>query len=296
MRIQAIETKYKGHRFRSKLEAKWAVFLDHMGVCWDYEPQGFHLGRAGNYLPDFFLPFPQPVDDHNKPDSPPWSGWRDVQAYWLEIKPFAPKPREISVALALAAHTQHHVYCFAGKPWPGEFEVFLYTIKGHSSSLTARWKLDHLYGFYCNVCPHLEYPGLAEVEQSAFAAARSSRFELGESPVPVVVKPRSSPPARVKTVSDSEVAFFSFQGWFTPEIWGRIQVAVGGILAMQLARAGAPLIYANGHFVFVFPETHARELEACNRPDAAARIERALNQFVNAGRSITVSFVSEYQS
>jgi hypothetical protein len=28
MTIQAIETVYRGHRFRSRLEARWAVFFD----------------------------------------------------------------------------------------------------------------------------------------------------------------------------------------------------------------------------------------------------------------------------
>ena len=30
--IKAIETVYKGYRFRSRLEARWAVFFDACGV------------------------------------------------------------------------------------------------------------------------------------------------------------------------------------------------------------------------------------------------------------------------
>lgn len=56
MSIKAIETHYKGYRFRSRLEARWAVFFDALGVVWEYEVQGFDLGEAGCYLPDFFLP------------------------------------------------------------------------------------------------------------------------------------------------------------------------------------------------------------------------------------------------
>lgn len=51
-----IETQYKGYRFRSRLEARWAVFLDALGVAWQYETEGFDVGEAGWYLPDFFLP------------------------------------------------------------------------------------------------------------------------------------------------------------------------------------------------------------------------------------------------
>ena len=53
MTIKAIETFYKGYRFRSRLEARWAVFFDAMGWQWEYEPEGFDLGEAGWYLPDF---------------------------------------------------------------------------------------------------------------------------------------------------------------------------------------------------------------------------------------------------
>lgn len=54
MSIKAIETRYAGCRFRSRLEARWAVFFDHMGISWQYEPQGFTVGDR-SYLPDFLL-------------------------------------------------------------------------------------------------------------------------------------------------------------------------------------------------------------------------------------------------
>jgi hypothetical protein len=63
--MRAIETEYAGYRFRSRLEARWAVFFDAVGIRWQYEPEGFQrsLGadetgaeRLINYLPDFYLP------------------------------------------------------------------------------------------------------------------------------------------------------------------------------------------------------------------------------------------------
>ena len=54
--IKAIETVYNGYRFRSRLEARWAVFFDTLGIEYDYEPEGFDLGELGYYLPDFYLP------------------------------------------------------------------------------------------------------------------------------------------------------------------------------------------------------------------------------------------------
>jgi len=54
--IKAIETVYKGYKFRSRLEARWAVFFDAMGVPYEYEPEGLVLSDGSWYLPDFFLP------------------------------------------------------------------------------------------------------------------------------------------------------------------------------------------------------------------------------------------------
>lgn len=51
--VQAIETEYAGRRFRSRLEARWAVFLDHLDLKWLYEPQGYLLGNGERYLPDY---------------------------------------------------------------------------------------------------------------------------------------------------------------------------------------------------------------------------------------------------
>ena len=53
MAIKAIETEYNGYKFRSRLEARWAVFLDALGVDYEYEPEGFELPSGKRYLPDF---------------------------------------------------------------------------------------------------------------------------------------------------------------------------------------------------------------------------------------------------
>ena len=60
--IKAIETRYKGYHFRSRLEARWAVFFDHLNMEWTYEPEGFEVTMGEGeyesttrYLPDFRL-------------------------------------------------------------------------------------------------------------------------------------------------------------------------------------------------------------------------------------------------
>jgi hypothetical protein len=66
--LRPIETEWNGYRFRSRLEARWGVFLDALGVRYRYEAEGFDLGGLW-YLPDFWLP-----------------AWRT----WLEVKPEEP--------------------------------------------------------------------------------------------------------------------------------------------------------------------------------------------------------------
>ena len=51
-----IETHYKGYRFRSRLEARWAIFFDTLGIKYEYEPEGYQLSDGTLYLPDFYLP------------------------------------------------------------------------------------------------------------------------------------------------------------------------------------------------------------------------------------------------
>lgn len=51
--VKAIETFYNGYRFRSRLEARWAVFFDSLNVEYEYEPEGYRLQDGSCYLPDF---------------------------------------------------------------------------------------------------------------------------------------------------------------------------------------------------------------------------------------------------
>lgn len=51
--IKAIETEYNGYKFRSRLEARWAVFFDALGVKYEYEPEGYETKDGTRYLPDF---------------------------------------------------------------------------------------------------------------------------------------------------------------------------------------------------------------------------------------------------
>jgi len=55
--IKAIPTTYHGYTFRSRLEARYAVFFECLGMDYEYEPEGFkNLSTSECYLPDFWLP------------------------------------------------------------------------------------------------------------------------------------------------------------------------------------------------------------------------------------------------
>lgn len=55
-RIPAIPTKFANTQFRSRLEARWAAFFDQLGWQWDYETLDLN-----GYIPDFIVPFPEPL-------------------------------------------------------------------------------------------------------------------------------------------------------------------------------------------------------------------------------------------
>jgi hypothetical protein len=102
--IKAIETVYNGYRFRSRLEARWAVCLDALGWTWEYEPEGYSL-PSGCYLPDFLI-----RGGERK-------GSNDPQL-WLEIKPttLSEESREAALLRELAHHTSVPAVCGIGLP------------------------------------------------------------------------------------------------------------------------------------------------------------------------------------
>ena len=75
-----IPTRYKGYYFRSRLEARWAVFFDHLDLDWEYEPQGYILDGTP-YLPDFKLILPGEglVFAEVKPAEADWHEGRHVR-------------------------------------------------------------------------------------------------------------------------------------------------------------------------------------------------------------------------
>lgn len=169
MRIKPIETQYKGYRFRSRLEARWAVFFDTCGLVWEYEKEGFEL-PSGRYLPDFWLSNPHPE----------WP----LAGYWIDIKPFHCSEKEMirtcRLMVELTKATKHTSHILFGDP--GNFYRMTYTKDSKQWSKRNQSDFDFVsehdrpammaaamvYGFG-------PYAYRANAEQ-AIVAARSARF------------------------------------------------------------------------------------------------------------------------
>lgn len=95
MALKAIETSYGDNLFRSRVEARWAVYWEKMKIAFHYEFEGYDLGAAGWYLPDFYLP---QVD------------------MWAEVKPTEFKPGELQKLQALVIFTEKPALMLIGPP------------------------------------------------------------------------------------------------------------------------------------------------------------------------------------
>ena len=188
--ITPIQTHYAGFHFRSRLEARWAVFFQEMGIRFDYEPDGFRLGDRA-YLPDFWLP--------------------DIGC-WIEIKGIQPTEDEQGLVSRLAMETGKPAYLFFGSLQEqigatehpqgesaysfipgaatlpnGEMTVWSDHCQGWAQCTTCRVKgitymgrtdyLVHTPG--CSMADQKYTPGCVS---GPFALAQYARFEHGEQP------------------------------------------------------------------------------------------------------------------
>jgi hypothetical protein len=181
--MQPIQTLYKGYRFRSRLEARWAVFLDALSANWSYEKEGFILSDTW-YLPDFW------VKDWNA---------------WVEIKGMVASDAEKRKCELLAQASGKRVLLLSGEPWIEDgknvYDITLFGPHGFEHNGTSGWEFgegrrcaneiwlvseDH-GAFTLRPVPHVrddKYPlsgSHAETVIAALAAARGARFEHSES-------------------------------------------------------------------------------------------------------------------
>jgi hypothetical protein len=152
MAPQVIETLFEGTLFRSRMEARWAVFMHAAQIPYVYEPEGFYLDDGISYLPDFWIPC--------------------IESY-LEIKPAYPTDKEKEKGSRLVGFTKHNLYFFfetPENPWTSS------SYQTSDSALVCGWSPgDDDYpptpwwdmGYDWCECPHchaigIEYQGRAD--------------------------------------------------------------------------------------------------------------------------------------
>ena len=150
--MKVIETEYKDYLFRSRLEARWAVFFDACGIRWEYEPEGYVLNNGQHYLPDFLL---HDVDGRVGGD------------LYVEVKG----------KMSRADAAKINQFSEGGGPYPFNFQ----TVDGDyfvaHPGINKQGKFE-LFGDDSNYT--MDRDDAATVQ--AFKLARQARFEYGQTP------------------------------------------------------------------------------------------------------------------
>ena len=167
--MKAIETRYDGKRFRSRIEARWAVFFNRMRIEYDYEPEGFELAENCRYLPDFLL--------------------KDTDGYnlWVEIKGAWPKIEELVKIITVSQETGiPYVLLFNGLErirYVDKYNFSLFHLADLGMGIEKNsdiFSLDeselHDYFLSKGICASSSCP------ERSLQDAKSARFEHGEKP------------------------------------------------------------------------------------------------------------------
>lgn len=166
MDIKPIETVFDGNRFRSRLEARWAVALHELEIKYEYEKEGFPL-ICGRYLPDFWLPYPADMND---------TAYKNA-GHWLEVKGVEPTQHELTMLLHLSLETNHSGMLVWGPPW--DFKKFMTHRSGNYG-----WSPildDDIVPDFWLLAQRFCSCSFQDADR-AIAKAKSARFEHGETP------------------------------------------------------------------------------------------------------------------
>lgn len=169
---KAIETIYDGYKFRSRLEAKWAVFLSALGIKWKYEFEGYVLPDGTWYLPDFWLP--------------KFNG-----GMYLEVKPDIFTAEEKRKCFLLCEATKHGVWLGNDVPDLRCYEVYYWhdeVVEGDGNPNADQAENENRmfamvgYASAPNLIPTTYLDILGNTFTRAVTIAKQARFEHGEKP------------------------------------------------------------------------------------------------------------------
>lgn len=178
---KSIDTFYNGYKFRSRTEARWAIFFDELNIAYDYEPQGFELGDV-RYLPDFHLTNGL-IFHQFEPTQP--------DQVWVEIKPAGELSESERVKIAgFVRQTDGHILLISGQP---DINASLRFIDYHPETnwliTDVRWieLQDGQIGLVpVNLLNNGDLLNQTNTPRlrHALDKARQARFEFGQTPAP----------------------------------------------------------------------------------------------------------------
>jgi len=166
--IKPIPTRYKGIMYKSRLEARWAVFFYTLGVYAKYEP--FTIEEEGiQYTPDFVPMFGSVRTLHSLKDLvpfdlPPTTNTLTQVPLLIEIKPKTPNASYIEYLKKFTKSGKYDILVCVGNPSFVPFkvgrkeEIIIY--KG---LLISSDKVEYGIHFYqCEKCRAIDIIGISE--------------------------------------------------------------------------------------------------------------------------------------
>lgn len=173
--IKPIETKYNGFRFRSRLEARWAIFFDMIGLKYEYEVEGFEMNGI-RYLPDFYIPS---LDRWFEIKAKPLS---EYEMKKCEEFCFNKDNENIKFSVLVGSPEAVKIDAFAGimeYVWEWPSEKYPENVRFHAPEELSEKEYYSRFIRGLWVVPDVTEEELA----TAAVAAREARFEFGERPV-----------------------------------------------------------------------------------------------------------------
>ncbi|MBV1759444.1 MAG: hypothetical protein KMY55_16695 [Dethiosulfatibacter sp.] len=194
-KIKAIQTEYKGYLFRSRLEARWAVFFDFCGIDYEYEPEGYNLGNGLTYLPDFLL---HGVDGRSGGDLYVEVKGQMTDADADKINRFYELGKDDPDTYG---KSQTAILVVGNIPSGADIDDILWSIENEAYNDNGNWpnkyNFETIDGDYFAAYPGINHKGKFELfgddsnylcdmdsraTEKAYRAARQARFEHGERP------------------------------------------------------------------------------------------------------------------
>lgn len=302
--IKAIETEYKGYRFRSRLEARWAVFFDACGVKWEYEPEGFDLGDGLYYLPDFLL--------HDV-----WIRNHTPHDLWVEVKGQMTE-EDARKIIKFAAEREDFCGCCDVELYEHPILVVTNIPNNSDDVFNIAYNEPEPYPFnfylidgdYFGACPCITWEGHFalvghdgnytadrddEATEKAYRIARQARFEHGEQPKPtfnreVFGKPNTVVTTPIATPKTPAVSF-ELQRFFEDKI-----VYMHNYSRLQSGDSTRSKQEWKAEGWFDVPSNFAAELSPLEKDFGASRIMEAANNLVGISTEFRCTMIDAFST